>query len=162
MRARIGLLALVIVLSLEATACDDLSRLVDPGTPAPTETLFSEVVRLDVTKTASATPTAGGTAKTPSPPSPIGKRAFIVGTEGNGLNGRAGPSLSQEVKATFAEGSSVRLVEGPVEADGFTWWRAEGEGGSAWVASKWLQIEAAPSPAAPSSTPSPPNPTEAH
>jgi hypothetical protein len=39
----------------------------------------------------------------------------------------------------------VRIREGPVEADGYTWWRIEGQSGAGWSAERskegvvWLQ-----------------------
>jgi hypothetical protein len=78
-------------------------------------------------------------APTPVPtPAPLTLRvegfAQIVNTGGAPLRGRAEPGRSAAIVAEFAEGSRVRLLEGPVEADGFIWWRIEGEAGSGWSA----------------------------
>jgi len=138
---------------LLAAGCNEASALLTAGTPSPTEVLRREVVRLDVARpgAASATPLVViGPSPTPAPP--LAREALIVGTEGHGLNGRTGPGVNAEVKLSFAEGSVVQLLEGPVEADGYTWWRVQGSGGDAWVASKWLQLE---EPASPTSAGSP-------
>lgn len=34
----------------------------------------------------------------------------------------------------FAENSEVTILEGPVEANDYTWWRVENELGAGWVA----------------------------
>jgi hypothetical protein len=38
------------------------------------------------------------------------------------------------IQARIPEGSEVTLLEGPVEADGFRWWRVESPAGSGWSA----------------------------
>jgi uncharacterized protein YraI len=38
------------------------------------------------------------------------------------------------VVGRIPEGSTVTLREGPVEAEGYSWWRVEAEGVSGWVA----------------------------
>jgi len=49
------------------------------------------------------------------------------------------------VTAVHDEGEVARILEGPVEADGFTWWKIEGESGTGWSAQQskegvvWLQ-----------------------
>lgn len=74
----------------------------------------------------------------------IGASAQVVNTEGT-LRGRKQPNLKAAVIAAFKAGERVRILEGPIEADGFTWWRIEGAGGSGWSAQQskegvvWLQ-----------------------
>jgi hypothetical protein len=69
----------------------------------------------------------------------------IVNLNGNPLRLRAGAGTTQRVVARLPEGSEVTLIEGPVEADGYTWWRVESERGSGWLAERsqegvvWLQ-----------------------
>lgn len=139
-----------------AAGCDDFPRVLEASTPAPTEAIRREVVRLDVTRSPSPTPTPPATpAPTATPLPGLGQDALIVGTDGRGLNGRSGPSLAADIKASFVEGSAVRLLEGPVEADGYTWWRVQGDGGDAWVASRWLQFEAPASQTSPAGTQTP-------
>jgi hypothetical protein len=49
------------------------------------------------------------------------------------------------VRVGFKEGERVRIREGPVEADGYIWWRIEGQSGAGWSAERskegvvWLQ-----------------------
>jgi hypothetical protein len=87
---------------------------------------------------------------TPSaPPQPLVLRidgvAVIANTEGRPLRGRQEPSLESPPRVGFKEGERVRIREGPVEADGYTWWRIEGPSGVGWSAERsqegvvWLQ-----------------------
>jgi hypothetical protein len=87
---------------------------------------------------------------TPSPPPRplilrIDGAALIANTEGRPLRGRQEPSLTSPPRVGFKEGERVRIREGPVEADGYTWWRVEGPSGAGWSAERskegvvWLQ-----------------------
>ena len=74
----------------------------------------------------------------------IGASAQVVNTEGT-LRGRKQPSLKAAAITAFKAGERVRILEGPIEADGFTWWKIEGASGSGWSAQQskegvvWLQ-----------------------
>jgi len=74
----------------------------------------------------------------------IGAAAQIVNTEGT-LRGRKQPNLKAAAIAAFKAGEHVRILEGPIEADGFTWWKIEGASGTGWSAQQskdgvvWLQ-----------------------
>lgn len=86
---------------------------------------------------------------TPVPPTPVvlhtQGRAVVSNLQGRTLRARATPSANAPVQAAFQEGDQVTLLEGPVEADGYVWWRVEGERGSGWSAQQspegqvWLQ-----------------------
>ena len=87
---------------------------------------------------------------TPSPlPQPlvlhVDGAALIANTEGRPLRGRQKPSLKSPPQVGFKEGERVRIREGPVEADGYTWWEIEGASGAGWSAERskegvvWLQ-----------------------
>jgi hypothetical protein len=75
----------------------------------------------------------------------VGGAALIANTAGQPLRGRGEPHLKAPVKITFKEGERVRILEGPVQADGYTWWRIEGQSGAGWSAERskegavWLQ-----------------------
>src|SRR5262245_52305330 len=78
---------------------------------------------------------------TPSPsPQPLILRidgtALVSNTEGRPLRGRQKPSLASPVRVGFKEGERVRIREGPVEADGYIWWRIEGQSGVGWSAER--------------------------
>ena len=87
---------------------------------------------------------------TPSPPAlQIGGNAKIVNTGGSALRSRKQPAIGAPTTASFKEGDVVRILEGPVEADGFIWWKIEGKGGTGWSAQQskdgtvWIQPSAA-------------------
>ena len=75
----------------------------------------------------------------------IGADAQVVNTEGTLLRGRKQPKLKAVATAAFKSGERVHILEGPVAADGFTWWKLEGAGGTGWSAQQskegvvWLQ-----------------------
>ncbi|MBK9945329.1 MAG: hypothetical protein IPP13_27380 [Kouleothrix sp.] len=64
----------------------------------------------------------------------VGGTAQVAGTEGSVLRGRQQPKLDAPTTVTFKEGEQVTILAGPVEADGFTWWRIEGQRGAGWSA----------------------------
>lgn len=65
-------------------------------------------------------------------------------TGGGCLNAREAPSTSATIQRCIDDGSFVKLVEGPVQSAGRTWWRLEGSG---WAAEEFL-TGIAPPPAA--------------
>ena len=75
----------------------------------------------------------------------IGAGAQVVNIEGSVLRGRKQPNLKAVATAAFKAGERVRILEGPVDADGFTWWKIEGARGTGWSAQRskegvvWLQ-----------------------
>jgi hypothetical protein len=75
----------------------------------------------------------------------VGADAQIVNIEGSVLRGREQPSLKASAIVAFKSGARVHILEGPVEADGFTWWKIEGDSGTGWSAQQskdgvvWLQ-----------------------
>ena len=88
------------------------------------------------------TPTAAPTAV---PTLHVGGSATVANTQGSVLRGRKQPGVKAPVAVTFREGTRVSIVEGPVEADGFTWWKIQDAGGAGWSAQQspegvvWLQ-----------------------
>jgi hypothetical protein len=75
----------------------------------------------------------------------VGAGAQVINIESAVLRGRKQPSLKAAATAAFKSGERVRILEGPVEADGFTWWKIEGASGTGWSAQQskegvvWLQ-----------------------
>ncbi|MGQ9715092.1 MAG: SH3 domain-containing protein [Anaerolineae bacterium] len=66
----------------------------------------------------------------------------VRGTEGEDLRLRAAPSLRGETLSFVKEGTLLRVLEGPVEADGYTWWRVQSpEDQVGWAAGQWLAPE---------------------
>jgi sortase (surface protein transpeptidase) len=57
----------------------------------------------------------------------------------DGANLRAEPTTSADVVEVLANGTAVSIIGGPEDADGYTWWQVELDGGaSGWVASDFL------------------------
>ncbi len=92
--------------------------------------------------TAAPASTSPATAAVPSPEPPrvqVGGWVRVQGTEGGDLRLRAAPGLGGETLALAKEGTVLRVLEGPVEADGYTWWRVQSaEGQAGWAAGQWL------------------------
>jgi uncharacterized protein YraI len=63
------------------------------------------------------------------------------------LLARQGPSTDQPVQARLPEGASVVIIDGPREAEGYTWWLIDSANGGGWSAEEslegvvWLQPE---------------------
>ncbi|RMF32377.1 MAG: SH3 domain-containing protein, partial [Chloroflexi bacterium] len=82
--------------------------------------------------TATATPV--GT-PTPTPgPLVVGGRARVTVAGWAYLNVRTEPSAQAEIVGTLKRDAEVTILEGPVEADGFRWWKLDdGEGLVGWA-----------------------------
>lgn len=102
-------------------------------TPAPPTTLPTAALVVLPAPTLTATPTPLLPTATPTlppdiPPSPepgvfqVGSLVQISHTGGLGLRLRAAPGLDSEVRYVGLESEVFRIQDGPVEADGFTWW----------------------------------------
>ncbi|NJN17696.1 MAG: SH3 domain-containing protein [Oscillochloris sp.] len=92
-----------------------------------------------VPSTPPATPTARPTARpTPSPTREPqlapGGVARVADLSGSPLRLREAPSQNGRLIARIPQGSEVTLLEGPVEADGFVWWRVQAAEGEGWSA----------------------------
>ena len=112
----------------------------DAPTPGATRTLLPTWT---ATPTPQPTPTATNTA-TPVPVVMAGGDVVVAGTGPARLRLRAGPGLTQETLMTLDDGMSLAVLEGPVSADEYEWWKVRTEDGQeGWVAGDWL------SPAAP-------------
>jgi hypothetical protein len=106
-------------------------------------------------KVESTLPVKPETVNAPGAPWPLEKGAkVIVGGTGTCLNVRAAPGIKEAAVDCIADGTVIVLEEGPVDMDGYQWWRPEGRSG--WVAGDWLRYpdeSATPSPAATTPTP---------
>lgn len=75
-------------------------------------------------------------AMTPAPPQQLypGGPAQVHTTEGDMLRVRSGPGTGFQVVFQLANGTMVRILEGPTEANGYSWWRIQtSDGRSGWV-----------------------------
>jgi len=67
-------------------------------------------------------------------------RVRVSGTGEIGLRLRSGPGLDYVTYKIVPEGSVLKVLSGPEEADGFTWWRLEDEDGVVgWAVEEWLE-----------------------
>ncbi len=81
------------------------------------------------------TPTPLPPTPTPTPPAlQAGGRAVVVNVGNSALRLRAAPGLQARVVATIPAGREVVLLEGPVVADGYTWWQVEAGRQRGWCA----------------------------
>jgi hypothetical protein len=101
-------------------------------------------------KVESTQPVKPETVNAPGAPWPLEKGAkVVVGGTGTCLNVRVAPGIKEAAVDCIADGTEIILEDGPVEADGYQWWRPQGRSG--WVAGDWLRYvdeTATPAPAA--------------
>lgn len=83
-------------------------------------------------------PVKADTADLPGAPWPLerGAKVVVTGT-GSCLNVRVAAGTNEAAVDCLADGTEVTIDEGPVEADGFQWWRLEDRSG--WVAGDYLR-----------------------
>lgn len=65
----------------------------------------------------------------------VGSRAEVTS---DNLNVRPSPSLSSTVNGQLFSGDVVDVVDGPVQADGYTWFRVDSPRWSGWTVDVWL------------------------
>jgi hypothetical protein len=79
------------------------------------------------------------------PPGDVSLEAYvqITGTGGDGLRLRSDPGLNSEVRMLGAEAEVFVVKDGPVEADGYTWWYLVGpadETRRGWAVANYLMM----------------------
>ncbi|WP_322495054.1 SH3 domain-containing protein [Chloroflexus sp.] len=133
-----GLFMLITVIALGITVTAWLIG--QRGSPAVAQPVASPVAAI-----ASATPTSlpPSPAPLPSPtpllsPTPptlqVGGKAVVVNVGNAPLRLRAAPGLQARVVGSLPGGREVVLREGPVLADGYTWWQVEVGNQRGWCA----------------------------
>jgi len=68
-----------------------------------------------------------------------GREAIVSGT-GSALRLRSDPGLQSTTLKTVADGTRLKVLEGPREADGLRWWRLQdqSDGAEGWAAETYL------------------------
>ena len=92
------------------------------------------------------TPTAAGTAA-PSSQIAVGSYVQISGTEGAGLRIRTAPGLNSDTVFRGEEAETFKVIEGPQQADGYTWWHIVApydNTRTGWAAADFLTVVPAP------------------
>lgn len=116
------------------------------NTPTPTEQ--SQIVQPTAQPTQAvqptqppAEPTQPATNDATPPPATGGEIAIggTVVTNDADINMRPEASTTGDPVATLANGTTLTVVDGPVEAEGYTWWKVEdGNGNTGWVVADFL------------------------
>jgi hypothetical protein len=117
-----------------------------PGVPADATPVRGNIIEPVVTtELDQPTPTATSAADGATPEGPAeeeepasGGYVEVSGTGGQTLRARSGPGIGYEVVARYREGTRLRVLEGPVAADGFAWLKVRGDEGEGWCADEWL------------------------
>jgi len=113
--------------------------------PAPATAILQIIALPTATDTPLPTSTVEGAEAVPTPlPGEIAIGAFVqvVGTQGSGLRLRSEPGLNGEVLLLASEAEVFRVEQGPVQADGYTWWYLVGpfdETRFGWAVANYLQ-----------------------
>jgi len=122
-------------------------------TPPPSPPRFEGQAEMTVIPRPTATATSSlpdtQTAPTPMPGEEIEVGGFvkIEGTGGDGLRLRAAPSLSGEINYLGLEDEVFRVLDGPVDQDGYLWWLLEAPanpGRNGWAVSNYLAADQPP------------------
>ena len=141
------LLCIGLVLIIQAVRNDDEEALT-PSPVATSEVAPSATVEL-LTPTSAITPTATvvltvGTPPATTPPTEIRPGALVVvtGTGGAGLRLREMATTSSKMVAVVREDTVLTVLDGPSDADNYTWWQVRTpDGEEGWAASDWLALK---------------------
>jgi len=98
---------------------------------------YFEARGLDPTLRAPVEPTVGE--GTPIPQGSERGYMRVRGTKGERLQLREGPGFAFVTVYLLPEDALVKVIGGPVEADGYRWWQLTYEGLEGWSAGAWLQ-----------------------
>ncbi|MEZ4571284.1 MAG: SH3 domain-containing protein [Thermomicrobiales bacterium] len=71
----------------------------------------------------------------------LGATVEVANTDGAGVNVRADATTSADILTVFLDGTQVTVIDGPVEAEGFTWWQITGnEVAAGWIVQEYLVV----------------------
>lgn len=121
--------------------------------PPPALPSYEGEAALTVIPRPTFTPTQVVLASSPTPATTPGEEISvdgyvkIEGTGGDGLRLRAEPSLSGDINYLGLEDEVFRVLDGPVDEDGYLWWLLEAPanpGRNGWAVSNYLQADQPP------------------
>jgi hypothetical protein len=69
-----------------------------------------------------------------------GDRVIFIGLGEECLSIREQPTILANRTICMADGTEAIILEGPVEADGYTWWRVAGDGFNGWAVSIYMRL----------------------
>ena len=127
----ITLLTTIILLAgliLAALAAIFLGRSKEPPAEVtPVLTMISAPTQTPEPPTPTATSTPSDPTEVVLPEGVIGVGIYVqvIGTDGAGLRMRSEPGLNGTVNFTALDAEAFLVIDGPVEADGYTWWHLE-------------------------------------
>ena len=127
----ITLLTTIILLAgliLAALAAIFLGRSKEPPAEVtPVLTMISAPTQTPEPPTPTATTTPSDSTEVVLPEGVIGVGIYVqvIGTDGAGLRMRSEPGLNGTVNFTALDAEAFLVIDGPVEADGYTWWHLE-------------------------------------
>ncbi|CAN5637454.1 hypothetical protein BH23CHL2_BH23CHL2_20150 [soil metagenome] len=71
----------------------------------------------------------------------LGATVEVANTDGAGVNVRAEPTTGSDVLTIFLDGTQIQVIDGPVEAEDFTWWQITGnEVAAGWIVEEYLIV----------------------
>ena len=68
----------------------------------------------------------------------IGSTVMVVNTDGIGLRLRSSPGLKYPEITNLPDGTRMKVIGGPVQANGYTWWKVQDNPGTGWCVGNWL------------------------
>jgi Bacterial SH3 domain len=118
-----------------------------PTLPPATSISITEPITITTLVPATLGPTPDVQLLTPSPTAPLpnvvslGRPANVRADVVGGLNVRAQPGTAPTIPILFslAPNSLVDVIEGPVTADGLTWWKVRAANQEGWCAGEFLE-----------------------
>ncbi len=116
-----------------------------PSTSVPLQEGETEAEGTPTSAMVQSTPVPSPSTPTPVPVVPaeiaIGVYVQVSGTEGSDLSLRADPGTDYARLKIVAEGSVLKVLDGPVEADGYVWWQLQdvSDGVVGWAVADYLE-----------------------
>ena len=140
-----GILSVILVVGVVALAFLPLFRPTPPPTSVPLPKGETETEDTPTPVMVQGTPVPLPSTPAPVPAVPteiaIGIYVRVSGTEGNDLSFRAEPGTNYARLKIVAEGAVLKVLNGPVEADGYVWWQVQdvSDGVVGWAVANYLE-----------------------